>query len=308
MTSEDLELPRTWSFAAEIDRGAARPGGGREPIVPARARRQSLPLRSTGTTRSSGRRSGLGTHPEGGGGVGSLTVAESTARSRYHAVTVAVRGHEALEGAPRLRPQLHPLLRQVRRRQRARSLHPALRRRLESGPRVRLVGPRPPPQGDRLPGIFTAATCQNQQYRAASFVFARLGELPGTRAEGPASQQTGSVRDGTILERNTPAPRQRVLHLGPVKVARPFALGGGRTFEPVFEIFNLTNADNSLDTAHGSLLFNFDGTIRSGLGDTRRCAAGRADPVFRSEAEARGRARLDPRAPSKCRRCGTAGA
>ena len=40
--------------------------------------------------------------------------------------------------------------------------------------------------------------------------------------------------------------------------------------EPVLEVFNLTNADNSLDAAHGSRLFNFDGTIRSGLGDTWR--------------------------------------
>ena len=57
-------------------------------------------------------------------------------------------------------------------------------------------------------------------------------------------------------------------------MSRPFTVGGGRTVEPVFEVFNLTNADNSLDTAHGSLLFNFDGTIRSGLGDTRRAQLG----------------------------------
>ena len=59
-----------------------------------------------------------------------------------------------------------------------------------------------------------------------------------------------------------------------MKLSRPFALGGGRTVEPVLEFFNLTNADNSLDAAHGSLLFNFDGTIRSGLGDTRRAQLG----------------------------------
>ncbi|MCY3963966.1 MAG: hypothetical protein OXG83_02915 [Acidobacteria bacterium] len=32
----------------------------------------------------------------------------------------------------------------------------------------------------------------------------------------------------------------------------------------------MTNADNRLDASQGSLLFNFDGTIRSGLGDSRR--------------------------------------
>ena len=44
--------------------------------------------------------------------------------------------------------------------------------------------------------------------------------------------------------------------------------------EPMLEIFNLTNADNFVDTAVGSLLFNFDGTLRSGLGDTRRAQVG----------------------------------
>ena len=39
-------------------------------------------------------------------------------------------------------------------------------------------------------------------------------------------------------------------------------------------MFNVLNADNLLDTAQGSLLFNFDGTIRSGLGDTRRAQVG----------------------------------
>ena len=39
-------------------------------------------------------------------------------------------------------------------------------------------------------------------------------------------------------------------------------------------IFNLTNADNYVDTAVGSLLFNFVGTLRSGLGDTRRGQVG----------------------------------
>jgi hypothetical protein len=44
--------------------------------------------------------------------------------------------------------------------------------------------------------------------------------------------------------------------------------------EPILEVFNITNADNFLDTSQGSLLFNFDGTIRSGLGDTRRAQLG----------------------------------
>ena len=79
--------------------------------------------------------------------------------------------------------------------------------------------------------------------------------------------------DGTILQRNT-LRRHNEFFTWDLKLSRPFTLGGGRTVEPVLEVFNLINADNSLDTAHGSLLFNFDGTIRSGLGDTRRAQLG----------------------------------
>ena len=56
-------------------------------------------------------------------------------------------------------------------------------------------------------------------------------------------------------------------------MSRHFSLGGA-TLEPLFEIFNLTNTDNFVDAAVGSLLFNFDGTLRSGLGDTRRAQVG----------------------------------
>ena len=91
----------------------------------------------------------------------------------------------------------------------------------------------------------------------------------GRRASQPSDRV---CTDGTILERNT-LRRDNEFFTWDVKLSRPLELGG-RTVEPVFEVFNLTNADNSLDTAQGSLLFNFDGSIRSGLGDTRRAQLG----------------------------------
>jgi hypothetical protein len=48
----------------------------------------------------------------------------------------------------------------------------------------------------------------------------------------------------------------------------------GQTLELIAEAFNLTNADNFRDPAAASLLFNFDGTIRNGLGDPRRVQLG----------------------------------
>jgi len=40
------------------------------------------------------------------------------------------------------------------------------------------------------------------------------------------------------------------------------------------EVFNLLNTFNIRNPSAPALLFNFDGTIRSGLGDPRRVQAG----------------------------------
>jgi len=59
-----------------------------------------------------------------------------------------------------------------------------------------------------------------------------------------------------------------------IRISKEFEFGNGQTIEPILEVFNLTNADNFLDASQSGLLFNFDGTIRSGLGDTRRAQLG----------------------------------
>jgi hypothetical protein len=79
--------------------------------------------------------------------------------------------------------------------------------------------------------------------------------------------------DGSILQRNT-IRRDNAFFTWDVRLARPVAVGGGRTLELIGEVFNLTNADNFRDPASASLLFNFDGTIRNGLGDPRRAQLG----------------------------------
>ena len=58
-----------------------------------------------------------------------------------------------------------------------------------------------------------------------------------------------------------------------LRATRPFETGAGR-LEAIFEVFNITNADNFRDPASGSLLFNFDGTVRNGLGDPRQAQLG----------------------------------
>ena len=49
---------------------------------------------------------------------------------------------------------------------------------------------------------------------------------------------------------------------------------GGYTVQPIFEIFNLTDADNFLIPETAGLLFNFDGTVRSGAGEPRKFQLG----------------------------------
>jgi hypothetical protein len=58
-----------------------------------------------------------------------------------------------------------------------------------------------------------------------------------------------------------------------MRLTRPFETGKGR-LEAVLEVFNITNADNFKDPSSGGLLFNFDGTVRSGLGDPRQAQLG----------------------------------
>ena len=269
VTAKDLELPRTWSFAAAVDREVTH--GVAASLSYQHARTDHLFRFVNRNDAAFGSPFGLGTHP-GGGGIGTLTVAESTAWSRYHAVTAGVRGHDAFGGL--LTFDLSYTL-SLDRSDDDNERDPFTFRYADAS--------RPAPEygwSDRdrrhkatgylafsLPG--DVAFSNIVRYLSASPVSESCLER-GTRA----SLATDRIcADGTILERNT-LRRHNEFFTWDLKLSRPFTLGGGRTVEPVLEVFNLINADNSLDTAHGSLLFNFDGTIRSGLGDTRRAQLG----------------------------------
>ena len=54
-----------------------------------------------------------------------------------------------------------------------------------------------------------------------------------------------------------------------LRVSRAFALGGV-TLEPALDVFNLFNSSNFVRPEVTNLVFNFDGTVRSGAGDPRQ--------------------------------------
>jgi hypothetical protein len=91
----------------------------------------------------------------------------------------------------------------------------------------------------------------------------------GQRASSP---QDRICPNGSILLRNTLRKDNRFFSWD-LSLSRSFDAGQGR-LEAIVEVFNLFNTDNFRDPSYGNLLFNFDGTVRSGLGDPRQFQAG----------------------------------
>jgi hypothetical protein len=91
----------------------------------------------------------------------------------------------------------------------------------------------------------------------------------GARAATP---QDRICPNGSILLRNT-IRRDNTFASWDIRLSRPFRTRTGQ-FEAMVEVFNVLNRDNFRDPSSASLLFNFDGTIRNGLGDPRQLQLG----------------------------------
>ena len=269
VTAKDLELPRTWSFGAQVDRALSRSLAAS--LSYRHARTDHLFRFINRNDPAFGSPFGVGTHPNGGG-IGTLTVLESSARSRYHALTATIASREALGGLVEMEAsytlsfdrsdddnERDPF---TLRYADAANLEPEYgwsdrdRRHKATGYLALSL-----PGGVRVGNIV--------RHHSASPVSAKC-DKPGDRADWPSDRLCAN---GEVLQRNT-LRRHNAFLTWDIKVSRAFAVPGRWSLEPVLEIFNATNADNQLDTAQGSLLDNFDGTVRSGLGDTRRAQLG----------------------------------
>ena len=59
-----------------------------------------------------------------------------------------------------------------------------------------------------------------------------------------------------------------------VRAQEDFSVGAKIAIFVKFEVFNLTNSRNVRDPTAKNLLFNFDGTVQTGLGDPRQAQFG----------------------------------
>jgi hypothetical protein len=78
--------------------------------------------------------------------------------------------------------------------------------------------------------------------------------------------------DGSVTQRNLGRKDNQFSSLD-VRLSRPFPVGGV-TIEPAIDIFNLFNSKNPKHPEVTNLVFNFDGTVQSGLGDPRQMQVG----------------------------------
>ena len=209
----------------------------------------------------------------GGNGIGSLTVIQSTAKSRYNGVTAELRRGVG----SRLQFQLNYTL---------------------SYDKSDDDNERDPftlryARADSLGREYNWSD-RDQRHRFNAWVLAVLpGDLylnnrlsaysaqPASETCGPSNTGTGQrasqpsqriCPDGHVLQRNT-IRRDNAYFSWDIRLSRPFNVGPG-TVEAIFEAFNVTNHDNFKDPASGGTYRNFDGTIRSGLGEPRQFQVG----------------------------------
>jgi len=270
----NLQLPRTWSFGAGIDQAVSNNVA--VSFSYQHARTDNL-FRFIDRNAAE-----LGApFADGPNGLGVLTTTESTARSRYNGFTVGVRGRDALDDlltfeanytvafdrsdddnerdpftffyadASNLDPEYNWSIRD--------------RRHQLNGYFLFNLG-----SGFSFNNLFRFQSASPMSESCGPRDGNPFAPAAGERAASPADRVCAS---GSILQRNT-LRRDNEFFTWDIRVSKAFEFGNGQLIEPVLEIFNLTGTDNFLDSSQSGLLFNFDGTIRSGLGDTRRAQLG----------------------------------
>ena len=210
----------------------------------------------------------------GGNGVGTLTVVESSAKSRYAGVTLGLK--RVAEASP-VQFQANYTL----------SFDKADDDNERDPFSFRYV------RADRLDREYNWSD-RDQRHRFNGWLLTRLPGLfylnnrvsaysAQPTSEGCSNNQpTGkpptfttprTCTNGTIIKRNT-IRRDNAFVSWDLRLSRPFDISSRGRLEAIVEVFNVLNRDNFRDPSAVAPLFNFDGTIRSGFGDPRQVQAG----------------------------------
>ena len=212
---------------------------------------------------------GLGA--DGGNGIGDLTVVESTAKSRYHGLSFGLRQmvHDDLQF------QLNYTL-SWDKSDDDNERDPFTFRYVDATQLEREWGYSDRDQRHRFNAWALAALPggillnQRLSYYSAQPVSASCAGGRSTNPWGAASDRI--CDDGSITARNT-LRKDNDFFSYDVRLSRPILVGSGQ-LEAIVEVFNLLSTDNFRDPSSVGLLFNFDGTVQSGLGDPRQVQVG----------------------------------
>ena len=209
----------------------------------------------------------------GGNGIGTLTVVQSSAKSRYNGVTAELR---RMAGS-RFQFQLNYTL-SFDKSDDDNERDPFLFRYARADALDREYNWSDRDQRHRVNAWFLAILPGDFYFNNRLSLYSPqptsqdcTPTVPGA-VERAALASDRICADGTILQRNT-LRRDNGYFSWDVRLSKPFNIGRG-TVEAIVEVFNITNADNFKDPASGGTFLNFDGTIRSGLGEPRQVQAG----------------------------------
>ena len=269
---KDFQNPRTFTATVGYEREVTR--GLAASLSYTHARTDHLTRFLNGNDAVFGSPWGTGLGAGGTDGIGQLFVVQSTAKSRFNGVTAEIRRL----GNSRLQFQANYTL-SFDKSDDDNERDPFTFRYAEADSLQREYNWSDRDQRHRfnawvlaiLPGDFYLNN------RVSAYSAQPASESCGTDNQGTGQRATLPTQricpDGHILQRNT-IRRDNAYLSWDIRLSRPFALGPRGTFEAILEVFNVTNSDNFKDPSSGGTFLNFDGTIRSGLGEPRQFQVG----------------------------------
>ena len=201
---------------------------------------------------------GLGA--DGKNGIGTLTVVESSAKSRYDGLTLGLnkkysRGHQF-------------------------QVNYTLSRDLSDDDNERDPFSFRYARADNLAPEYNYSD-RDQRHRFNAWLLTTVKEFEVNNRVTARSAQPKSIgntpqdriqANGTIIKRNT-LRKDNEFFSWDLRITRNFRFGGAAV-QPIFEVFNLTNSRNIKRPEVTNLVFNFDGTVQSGYGDPRQAQFG----------------------------------